>query len=133
MTGCLSGSYDPYPALILQVWIGVNDKEKGDRADHPDSVPSLIPVLDAIRENNVQRIVPNVLGDSKSQAVLGEVRSRLLSIPFKFHHAPAFTLLYEQNICAYVRTITYFVKDRLRAFPYVDGHERPLAHTRPGG
>jgi hypothetical protein len=89
MTGRLSGSNDPYPVLIPWVWIGMDDKEKGDWAYHPDDVPSLFPILEPIWENDVQWIVPNTLGDIKGHAVLGAVPARLFSIPFKFHRAPS--------------------------------------------
>jgi len=97
MTGRLSGSYDPYPVLIPWVWIGMNDEEKGHGADHPDNVPSLFPILEPIRENDVQRIVPNTLGDIKGHAVLGAVPARLFSIPFKFHRALVLTEMYAQK------------------------------------
>jgi hypothetical protein len=97
MTGRLSGAYDPYPVLILRVWIGMNDKEKGDWADHPDNVPSLLPILEPIWENDVQRIVPNTLGDIKVHAVFGAVPSRFFSVPFKFHRSLVLTSMYVQK------------------------------------
>jgi hypothetical protein len=64
----------------------VNYQKKGDRTHHPDCVPSLFSILEPIREDDVQAIVPNVLGDIKGHTMLGEVLSRLFGVPIKLHH-----------------------------------------------
>ena len=97
MTCRLSGAYDPYPVLILRIWIGVNDQQKSDRANHANDMPALLSILDPIREDDVQRIVPNLLGNIESQAVFGKIPSRLFRIPFKIHHARRPTNLYAQT------------------------------------
>ncbi len=53
--------------------------------DHPDGMPSLLSILDPIRDDDVQGIVENVLRKSEIHGVLDEVPSRFLRVPFESH------------------------------------------------
>jgi hypothetical protein len=83
VSGGLSGADDPYPLFIFGIRIGVNHEENGDRADHSDRVPSLFPVLESIGNDDVQRIVPDILRKVERDAVLGEIFPRFFGIPVK--------------------------------------------------
>jgi hypothetical protein len=80
--------------LIFGIWVCVNDKQDGDRADRSNGVPSLIPILEPIRDDDVQGIVPNALREIEGDAMRGAILSCFLGVGrAKSHHlAPSLGL-----------------------------------------
>ena len=58
--------------------------------------PSLFPVLESIGNDDVQRIVPDVLRKVERDAVLGEIFPRFFGFPVKLHDDLVFTKMYAQ-------------------------------------
>ena len=52
---------------------------------HANGVPTLLTINDAIWQNDVQRIIPNLLGKLERDAVLNEIRRGLDCVPLKRH------------------------------------------------
>ena len=113
----LSGAYDPYPVLILRIWIGVNDQQKSDRANHANDMPALLSILDPIREDDVQRIVPTFSATSKAKPCL----ARFLLAFSGFHSK--FTTRADLRICMHRQVNSQVEKPPLT-------HGNRLSNTR---
>jgi len=55
----------------------VNHKQESDRPDDADRVPALLSILEPIRQDKMQWIIPNALCKFEGNAMFGEICSRL--------------------------------------------------------
>jgi len=74
---------DANAVFVVSHWVGMNDDQKGCRADGADRVSPLFAFHDPVRQNDVERIVPDFLGQFERHGVFREFRSGLGLVPFK--------------------------------------------------
>src|SRR5262245_46358812 len=84
----LSRAYDPNETFVVRIGITVHHEQNNDRPDHADRVPSLLPVLKAVRHQHVKRIVENELGQFERDAMLCKIATGLVGVPVKSHGSP---------------------------------------------
>lgn len=67
----------------------MNDQQDHLSSDHTDRMPSLLTIFKAVRHNEIERIVENLLCKIKSDAVLGKVASSFFRVPFELQSITA--------------------------------------------
>jgi len=73
------------------------DEQNGDRTHHADGMPPFFVGLEAIREDDMQRVVPDPPRQIERDPMLGEIYLRLFSVPLKKYGYTIFTILYVQK------------------------------------
>ncbi|KQM98987.1 hypothetical protein ASE77_17415 [Sphingomonas sp. Leaf226] len=58
----LAGADDAYAILVTGVGIAMDDDQHDNRSHQAQCMPSLFGALDAVRDNDMKRVVPNLLG-----------------------------------------------------------------------
>jgi hypothetical protein len=83
-----------------------DDKHRVD-ADDTDRMPALFAILDAIREDRVERVFPNAARQFEGNAVLRDVVTCFVLVPFESHCRPN-----SRKKCppTFVHTLMYVVK-----------------------
>ena len=56
---------------MVRFWMAVRDDQHNNGTDYADGMPTLFPALDAIGQDDVERIIPNLLRQLERHAVLG--------------------------------------------------------------
>lgn len=83
MRGRLAGSDDPDPEIVAGLRVDMDDNKNRDTAHKAYGMPSLLPRLDPVGKDHVQRIVPDLLRKLEGDPVLQAIAVGLCGVPFK--------------------------------------------------
>ena len=75
-------------AFVFKQRVGVDSDKHRYQTHRANNVPTLLTINDAIWQNDVQRIIPNLLGKRERDAVLNEIRRGLDCVSLKRHEHP---------------------------------------------
>jgi len=70
MRRCFPRSNNANSLVVRYYGIDVNNYQHGDCANHADGMPTLLCIFKAIRNDNMQRIVPNAFREVEADAML---------------------------------------------------------------
>ena len=72
-------------AFIIGHGVSVNRNQNCYRTHDTNRMPALFPVYKAIRQNDMQRIIPDLFREFESQAVFGEIGCRFDLVSLEHH------------------------------------------------
>lgn len=88
---------NPNPLFSFAIRVGMDNQQNHYGFDHPDRMPSLLTVFEAVRHDKMKRVIEHLLGEIECNPMFGKVASGLFKVPFKSQSGqPRFTLLYIQ-------------------------------------
>lgn len=86
-----SGADNPNPLFIVEIRVCVHNEQNHQPLDHPNRMPSLLPILEPVRHDEMKRIVEDILCEIECGTVLGKIALGLFSIPLELQGA---TIIY---------------------------------------
>lgn len=78
-----SGADNPNPFFIFEIRVCGHNEQNQQHLDHPNRMPSLLPIFEPVRHDEMKRIVEDALCKIECDTVLGKIALGLFSIPLE--------------------------------------------------
>lgn len=78
-----SGADNPNPFFIVEIRVCVHNEQNHQHLNHPDRMPSLLPIFEPVRHDEMKRIIEDALCKIECDTVLAKIAPGLFSIPLE--------------------------------------------------